>query len=623
MFAGLKRSSYAARYPRWMVGKPLLYSSSALASLGDAMFGYSQGIIAAAQVQPSFIRRMYGSDVTLQQIQAGDDGIDVFTQAIVVACLNLTALLASYLSAYICDIMGRRTSIRIGGILYLVASLIQIFMPNLATLIVGRCIQGLGVGMLSMTVPIYQCEIAPGHGRGLFVAIEYLCLNAGYALSAWVGYGFFFAMPREISWRGPYIVQAALAVILIIWTFILPESPRWLIKNGFASQGLQTLADLHAGGDAEDPTAVASFSAIEGAIILEDVMGIASWGQLFTQYTRRTAVGITCQLFAQFNGINAILYFLPENLTRAGFDIGQSLLYAGACAIVYCAGTIPTMLCVDRWGRRKFLLTGSAGLVCALALIGGLQFHAESLPLGPGRIGSADGIFAGVCIYLFIFGATWGPIPWLLGAEVFPLRARAKGMALSTSVNWISNFIIAFITPPLFATLGAGYYFLLLGFTVISGIVVYFVYPETAGKTLEELGEVFGDGEVLVDIRGGEGGVGAVGDGVGRMGMLSDGSLEKKVGGGGSEELVGLGLGVVSEPGAMQAAESLGLGARHRHQREEEDANTSLSDIPLDADDVGVEAKDEVGSSEETLPLRAQGESKHVEEEETEGHRNF
>lgn len=286
-------------------------------------------------------------------------------------------------------------SIRIGGIIYLIASIIQIFMPNLAALVIGRCIQGLGVGMLSMTVPIYQCEIAPGHGRGLFVSIEYLCLNTGYALSAWVGYGFFFAMPSEISWRGPYIIQASLACILIVWTFFLPESPRWLIKNGFKREGFGALADLHGNGDLYDPVVSESYAAIEGAIFLEDSMGQASWGQLFSQYTRRSVVGITCQLFAQFNGINAILYFLPENLTRAGFDISQSLLYSGACAIVYCAGTIPTMFLVDSWGRRTFLLWGSAGLVVSLALIGGLQYHVESLPLGNARMGTADGIFAG------------------------------------------------------------------------------------------------------------------------------------------------------------------------------------------------------------------------------------
>ena len=136
-------------------------------------------------------------------------------------------------AAYVCDILGRRMSVRIGAVIYFIASFIQMFSPNLATLIVGRCIQGVAVGMLSMTVPVLQCEIAPGHARGVFVSIEYLCLNGGYVLSPWVGYGFFFAMPSEIAWRGPYIIQAVMAFILIAWTFVLPETPRWLIKNGF------------------------------------------------------------------------------------------------------------------------------------------------------------------------------------------------------------------------------------------------------------------------------------------------------------------------------------------------------------------------------------------------------
>lgn len=203
-----------------------------------------------------------------------------------------------------------------------------------------------------------------------------------------------------------------------------------------------------------------------------------------------------------------------------------------------------------------------------------------------------------MCIYLFIFGATWGPIPWLLGAEVFPLRARAKGMALSTSVNWLSNFIIAFITPPLFSVLGGGYYFLLLGFTAVSGVVVYLIYPETAGKTLEELGAVFGDAAVVVDVGGA--------DQVGRMGMMSDGSLEK-----GREEQrleVAGHRGIVSEPGMMQAAESLGL--RDVHLSDEE---TSMSDVALDNEDEGAdrshrhEEDEGVLGSEETLAHEERG----------------
>ncbi|KAH0840104.1 general substrate transporter [Lanmaoa asiatica] len=453
--------------------------SSALASLGDAMFGYGQGIIAAVQVQPSFIHRMFGRTVTLAQIQAGNTGVDPWVQAITVSCLNITAFFASFLAAYICDIMGRRMSVRLGAIMYLIAAFIQIFAPNLGTLIAGRSIQGIGVGILSMTVPVLQCEIAPGHARGLFVCIEYICLNLGYAVSAWVGYGFFFAMPSEISWRGPYVVQAALAAILVAWTFILPETPRWLIFTRAATQGILT--------------SLRRTSKSPAVVDFERKMGQATWRQIFCQYTRRSIVGITCQMFAQLNGINAILYFLPSNLTRAGFSISRSLLYAGACALVYCSGTIPAMFLIDKWGRRTILLIGSVVLAASLSIVGGLQYHSNSLPDGPSRIPVADGLFFGVCFYLFFFGATWGPGPWLLGAEIFPLRARAKGMSLSTGTNWLFNFIIAFITPPLFEVMNAGYYFLLVGFCIISFIVVWFIYPETAHKTLEELGEVFGD----------------------------------------------------------------------------------------------------------------------------------
>ncbi|KAH9940131.1 general substrate transporter [Epithele typhae] len=499
-------TSFPRRYPRWMVGRPLLIGSSALASLGDAMFGYSQGVIGSLQVQPPFIRRFFGSNVTLEQIQAGNNGVDPMVQAITVSCLNITAFMSSLFAAYLCDVLGRRSAIRIGGIIYFVAAIFQVVAPTLAWLIFGRSLQGVGVGILSMTVPILQCEIAPGHARGMFISIEYIALNAGYALSTWVGFAFFFSLPSEMAWRGPYIIQAVFALVLILWSFILPETPRFLIKNGFSDEGLQVLADLHAAGDVDAPHVRATHASIVAATKAEAATGDASWRELFRVYGARTLVGVSCQVFAQCNGINAILYFLPENLARAGFSIERSLLYAAASALLFCTGTIPTMFGIDRLGRRPFLVVGSAGLAAGLAVVGGLQYYVDGLPLGPARLPGANGIFAAVCVYLWFYAATWGPGPWLLGAEIFPMRARAKGMALSNTANWLCNFGVAFATPPLFAALGAGFYFVLAGACVVSGVFVFFVYPETAHKTLEELGEAFGTrGAGRAGAAGGEG----------------------------------------------------------------------------------------------------------------------
>ncbi len=315
--------------------------------------------------------------------------------AIVVSCLNITAFISAFFAAYVCDILGRRVSVRLGALIYFVASIIQIGAPDRACLVVGRARQGVAVGILSMTAPILQCEIAPGHARGLFISIEYICLNAGYALSAWVGYAFFFTLPSEISWKGPYIVQAAMAAILLAWSFVLPETPRFLVNSGMPTEGLRVLADLHAAGNIDDPAVLATHREIVDTVAREHALGSASWLELFTQYGRRSVIGLTCQIFAQFNGINAILYFLPENLSRAGFDTQHALLYAAGASLLFCTGTIPTALWIDRVGRRPFLLVGAAGLAAALAVVGGLQLYVDTLPRGDARMPGANGVFAG------------------------------------------------------------------------------------------------------------------------------------------------------------------------------------------------------------------------------------
>ncbi|KAJ7166845.1 general substrate transporter [Mycena filopes] len=494
----VKPKVYTIRYPRKLLaGKPLLYLSSASASLGDALLGYSQGITAAFQVQPSFIRRIYGKHVTIHQIKAGTTGIHPLRPAMLIVCLSVPAIFSALFSAYLSDWLGRRTTIRIGAILYLIASCIQMIAPNFTTLIVGRTIQGLAAGIISTTVPVFQVEIAPVGARGMLAGLEALCMNVGYAASAWTGYAFFVDAHTETSWRGPLAVQAAVSLLLLAVSFLLPESPRFLIQHGFTTEGLWTLADLHAGGDVTDEGVNHTYYAIVDTLAMERRAGdgtgpVAPW-RAVRNYPRRTLIGTTSRMFAQLNGINAILHALPERLAQAGFDVPHALFFAGCCSLVYSLGTLPAILFIDRLGRRRFLIVGSIALTGALTLIGLLQLYVDRWPSRLAYLGGARGVFFGMSLYLFFFGATWGPVPWLLSAELFPLRMRAKGIALSAASDWFFECAVALASTPLSARLSGYYYFILASACALSGVVVWLGYVETRGQPLEAIAGMFGD----------------------------------------------------------------------------------------------------------------------------------
>lgn len=167
---------------------------------------------------------------------------------------------------------------RLGGFIYFVTAFMQILAPGFSTFVAGRTLQGIGVGFLSMVVPIIQTEIAAPHARGLMVGIEYTFLIAGYMLSCWVDYGFNFLLSAELSWQGPFIIQIVLSFVLLTMSFFLPETPRWLAKQGFLKESLQTVADLHTpDGDVEAPHVQSVFLEIQEAVRYEMGLGSASW----------------------------------------------------------------------------------------------------------------------------------------------------------------------------------------------------------------------------------------------------------------------------------------------------------------------------------------------------------
>ncbi|KAI5274266.1 general substrate transporter [Aureobasidium subglaciale] len=479
----LKPKTVNARYP--VKGAALLYATCGFGSLGDALFGYnSAGIMSGLLVNPVFVARFYknygGADGTTSGVNPSITGISV-------SCLQLTAALGALLAGWLGDVIGRKKCVRIGAFIYFFSAFIQMFAGGFSTFVAGRTIQGLGVGFLSMTVPIIQTEIAAPNARGLMVGIEYTFLIAGYMLSCWVDYGFNFLLPSDMSWQGPFIIQIVLSFILFAMSFFLPETPRWLAKNGFMKESLQTVADLHSNGDIEAEHVQHVFLEIQEAVRYEASLGQAGWGEMLTTYRKRTIVGITVQMFAQLNGINIISFYLPSTLSDAGFGERKSLLYTAANALPYTAATIFTWWSADHWGRRPLLILGGVLMAVLLGIV--CAFTEADL----GVQTRANGQYAFVMLYNISYGISWGPVAWLLPAEIFPLRSRSKGMALATFSNWVFNFIIGMVSPDAFAGIHGYFYVIIGGFCLFSAGLSYFYYVETAGHSLEEIAIAFGD----------------------------------------------------------------------------------------------------------------------------------
>lgn len=225
-------------------------------------------------VNPVFVSKFY-SDYGGAGV--GTAGVDPVITGISVSCLQISAALGAIIAGRLGDMIGRKKCVRLGAFIYFFSAFIQTFAPNFACFVAGRTIQGVGVGFPSMVVPIIQTEIAAAHRRGLMVGIEYTFLIAGYMLSCWVDYGFHFMLPSKISWKGPFWSQVTLPFVLISMSFILPETSRWLAKNGFLQESLQTVANLHADGDIEAENVQATFLETQEAVRYEATLEASRW----------------------------------------------------------------------------------------------------------------------------------------------------------------------------------------------------------------------------------------------------------------------------------------------------------------------------------------------------------
>ncbi|KAI5207581.1 hypothetical protein AUEXF2481DRAFT_62063 [Aureobasidium subglaciale EXF-2481] len=455
-------------------GKKLIYFTSVFVSLGVFLFGYDQGVMSG------IITGMYFKSYFNQPTRA-----EIGTM---VAILEVGAFISSLGVGRIGDILGRRRTIMYGAVIFVIGGAFQTFATGMSMMMLGRIIAGLGVGALSTIVPVYQSEISPPHNRGKLACIEFTGNIVGYASSVWVDY-FCSFIGNDWSWRLPLFMQCFMGSLLILGSFLICESPRWLLDNDHDEEGIVVIANLYGKGDIHNQKARDEYREIKMNVLLQRQEGERSYKDMFKRYYKRVFIAMSAQALAQLNGINVISYYAPLVFEQAGWVGRDAILMTGINGLTYLLSTIPPWYLVDRLGRRPILMGGALAMIVSLSAIS--YFIFIDIHLTPRMVV----IF--VMIYNAAFGASWGPIPWLYPPEILPLSIRAKGASLSTASNWAFNWLVGEMTPVLQELIQWRLYLMHAFFCAVSFVVVYFLFPETANVRLEDMNSIFGDATTI------------------------------------------------------------------------------------------------------------------------------
>ncbi|KAK7751259.1 hypothetical protein SLS62_006804 [Diatrype stigma] len=380
-----------------------------------------------------------------------------------------------------------------------IGAILQIAAYGYAQMMVGRIVAGIGNGINTSTAPVWQGETSKANWRGKLVIIEMILNIAGFSLSNWVTYGMSFAT-GSVVWRFPLALQFLFIVILYATVPWLPESPRWLIAQGRKAEAIQILADLEA-KELEDPYVVSQAEDIQWAVDFERENSV-SWSMLLRGKTgpnagtwtiRRLVLGMGSQAMQQFSGINVTSYYLPLVLiSSVGLDEKLARLLAACNSLSYLLFSFIGIPNVERWGRRKMMMYAAFGQAFCYLIITVCIRYNEYAPIGTGpQTQWAKASVAFFFLYYVFFGIGWQGVPWLYPTEINSLSMRTKGAALGTATNWIVNFMVVEITPIGIDSIGWRFYIIWTVFNFAFIPIVYFFYPETAGRSLEDIDRFF------------------------------------------------------------------------------------------------------------------------------------
>ncbi|KAG7908130.1 hypothetical protein KL906_003547 [Ogataea polymorpha] len=469
---------YGLRGPR------LGHAVAFVAGVGFLLFGYDQGVMGSLLTLPSFIQTFPEMDTVSDWLTDAEKSHNSTIQGVAVSLYEIGCMFGALATIFFGDRLGRIKIVFYGAIIMVIGAIIQAASFGLAQFIVGRIVTGVGNGFITATLPMWLSECAKPEQRGPLLMLEGMEVTGGIALSYWIDFGFYFAK-GEVSWRFPIAFQIVFALIPIALILKLPESPRWLIKKNRLDEGKQVLAALF--DTTPDDEYVTQLTA-EVVVSLEvDNSGHGSFRRLFTngreKHFHRAMLGYWNQVMGQISGINIITYYAGTIYeTSIGLSSLNSRILAAANGTEYFLAAWFAFFTIERVGRRRLMIWGTTGQFLTMGILTGCVWGAE-------HGNSKAAIAAAVFLFVFnsCFAVGWLSMNWLYPAEITALSTRLPANALSTSANWSFNFMVVMITPIAFNNIKCYTYLIFCAINFLMIFVVYFLYPETKGRSLEEI----------------------------------------------------------------------------------------------------------------------------------------
>lgn len=452
---------------------------SIAAALGGFLFGFDTAVINGA------VDALAGS-------QSGFD-LGVGLKGFAVSSALIGCAVGAWFAGPLANRYGRIPIMVVAAVLFLLSSLGSGFAFGVVDLIIWRVVGGLGVGAASVIAPAYIAEVSPAHIRGRLGSLQQLAIVTGIfiallsdAMLAGVAGGAAEPLWGLDAWRWMFLAGAVPSIVYGLMSLRLPESPRYLVAKGEIDKATEVLTTVTGAVDVR-----AKIAEITGTLNTEKTESLRDLRGNRLGLKPIVWVGILLSVFQQFVGINVIFYYSTTLWQSVGFGESQALLITVITSVTNIVVTIVAILLVDRIGRRIMLLVGSVGMTITLGLMA-LAFSFGTLDAA-GAVTLPDpwATVALVCANGFVvfFGATWGPLVWVLLGEMFPNSIRAGALAVAAAAQWVANFFIS-TTFPAFANIGLTFaYGFYAFFALLSFFFVYFKVAETKGKELEDMRE--------------------------------------------------------------------------------------------------------------------------------------